>query len=69
MTDLQSVWSNPISIDGVPEQGMHVDLTADEAVRAELAKIATLRELPKLIASFDITREGAGAVRDRKSVV
>lgn len=63
MTDLQSVWSNPVSIDGVPEQGMHVDLTADEAVRAELAKIATLRELPKLIASFDITREGAGAVR------
>jgi uncharacterized metal-binding protein YceD (DUF177 family) len=63
MTDLQSVWSNPVSIDRIPEQGMHVDLIADDAVRAELAKIATLRDLPRLTASFDIIREGAGAVR------
>ena len=31
--------------------------------RAEIAKIATLRDLPRLTASFDITREGADAMR------
>jgi uncharacterized metal-binding protein YceD (DUF177 family) len=63
MTDLQSVWSNPVSIDAIPEQGMHVDLTADDTVRAEIARIATLRDLPRLTASFDITREGSDAIR------
>jgi uncharacterized metal-binding protein YceD (DUF177 family) len=63
MTGLQSIWSNPVSIDDIPEQGMHIDLTADDAVRAEIARIATLRELPRLTASFDITREGTDAVR------
>ena len=63
MTDLEPVWSSPISVDDVSDRGMHVDLVADEDARAELAKIAGLRDLPKLSASFDITREGADAVR------
>jgi uncharacterized metal-binding protein YceD (DUF177 family) len=63
MTDLRPVWSKPVSIDDIPEQGLHVDLTADDAVRAEIAKIANLRDLPALAASFDITREGADAIR------
>ena len=63
MTDPGSVWSKPISIEDVPERGMHVDLVADEAARAEIAKVAGLRDLPRLTASFDITREGADAVR------
>jgi uncharacterized metal-binding protein YceD (DUF177 family) len=63
MTDLQPVWSHPVSIEDIPEQGMHVDLAADDAVRAELAKVADLRDLPKLFASFDIVREGADAMR------
>jgi uncharacterized metal-binding protein YceD (DUF177 family) len=58
MTEPAVVWSNPISIDDIPEQGMHVDLVADDAARAEFAKIADLRELPRLTASFDVTREG-----------
>lgn len=63
MTDPGSVWSSPISIDDVPERGVHVDLVADEAVRADIAKIAGLRDLPRLTASFDIMHEGAGALR------
>jgi len=63
MTDLGSVWSNPISIDDVSERGMHFDLVAGEAVRVEIARIAGLRDLPRLSASFDVTREGADAVR------
>lgn len=63
MTDSGPVWSNPISIDDVSERGMHVDLVADETARAEMARVAGLRDLPRLSASFDITREGADAVR------
>jgi uncharacterized metal-binding protein YceD (DUF177 family) len=63
MTDSGSVWSNPISIDDVSERGMHVDLVADEAIRAEVARIAGLRDLSRLSASFDVTREGIDAVR------
>ncbi|MES1155883.1 MAG: hypothetical protein ABUL48_05580, partial [Pseudorhodoplanes sp.] len=58
MTDPVSVWRHPISIDDVSERGMHVDLVADEATRADMAKIAGLRDLPKLSASFDLIREG-----------
>ncbi len=58
-----SAWSHPVSIDDVSDRGMHIDLVADEAARAEIARIAGLRDLPKLAASFDITREGADAVR------
>ena len=63
MTDPGSVWSHPISIEDVPERGIHVDLVADEAVRAEIAKIVGLRDLPRLMASFDITHEGTAALR------
>lgn len=63
MADSESLWSNPISIDDVSERGMHVDLAAGEAARAEIARVAGLRDLPKLSASFDVTREGADAVR------
>ena len=63
MTGPGSVWSKPISIDDVSERGMHVDLVADEATRAEMAKIAGLRDLSRLSASFDVTREGTDAVR------
>ena len=63
MTDSGSVWSYPISIDDVSDFGTHIDLVADEAARAEMARVAGLRDLPSLAASFDITREGAYAVR------
>jgi uncharacterized metal-binding protein YceD (DUF177 family) len=63
MTGPGSVWSHPISIDDVSERGIHVDLVADEATRAEMARVAGLRDLPRLSASFDVTREGDAAVR------
>ena len=63
MTGPGSVWSNLISIDDVSERGMHVDLSADETTRGEMKRIAGLRDLPQLTASFDVTREGADAVR------
>jgi hypothetical protein len=42
----------------VPEGGLHLDLVADESVRAGLAELAGLTALPRLTASFDVTRHG-----------
>jgi uncharacterized metal-binding protein YceD (DUF177 family) len=54
----QPNWSYQLARDEVPEEGLHVDLVADEAVRTALARMAGLRELPRLVASFDVTRIG-----------
>lgn len=53
-------WSVPVRRDDVPEQGRHLELVADEAVRAAVAALAGIRALPRLAASFDVTRQGAG---------
>ncbi len=53
-------WSVPLRRDDVPEAGLHLDLVADEAVRAAVAAVAGLRALPRLEASFDVVRKGGG---------
>ncbi len=53
-------WSVPVAVEDVPETGLHMEIEAPEPVRARLAKLAGLRELPRLTASFDLTRQGAG---------
>ena len=58
MTEAGPAWSFKIEREAVPETGLHVDLSADEAVRAVLAKSANLLNLPRLAASFDLTRSG-----------
>jgi uncharacterized metal-binding protein YceD (DUF177 family) len=56
-------WSVPIAIDEVPETGRRVALSADTHVRAEIAKLAQLRDLPRLEAVFDVSRQGADGLR------
>lgn len=56
MTD--TIWSHRLAREDVPEEGTHVEISADAAVRASLAKVAGLRELPRLTAQFDIIRSG-----------
>jgi uncharacterized metal-binding protein YceD (DUF177 family) len=58
MTEAGPNWSHRIARDEVSEQGQHVDLSADEAVRAVLARSANLLDLPRLTASFDVTPIG-----------
>lgn len=58
MTETHPTWSYRLARDEVPEEGLHVDIVADEAVREALARTAGLRELPRLAASFDVTRTG-----------
>jgi uncharacterized metal-binding protein YceD (DUF177 family) len=56
-------WSVPVAIHEVPETGRHFDLVADERTRAAIAEIAELTGVPRLEASFDVTRHGREGLR------
>jgi hypothetical protein len=55
-------WRIPVAVEKIAEAGQHYDLVADPGVRAEVARIAGLRDLPRLEAKFDVTRHGAGGM-------
>jgi hypothetical protein len=57
-----SAWQVPIALEDIDDAGRHVDLVADGDVRAAVARLANLRDLPRLEASFDLTRHGAGGL-------
>ena len=52
-------WQVPVAIEDVAETGRHFDLVADNDVRAAVARMVGLRDLPRLEATFDVTRHGA----------
>ena len=52
-------WQVPVAIDDVAETGRHFDLVADDDLRAAVARLVGLRDLPRLQATFDVTRHGA----------
>jgi uncharacterized metal-binding protein YceD (DUF177 family) len=56
-------WSIPVTLHEVPVTGRRFELCADEAVRAAVARTAELRALPRLEATFDVSRHGAGGLR------
>jgi uncharacterized metal-binding protein YceD (DUF177 family) len=60
MTHHNQPWSWRIALADVPDDGQHIALEADAEVRATLARAANLRDLPRLEASFDLRRTGAG---------
>ncbi len=53
-------WQIPVAVEDVAETGVRFDLVADAQVRAAVARMAGLRDLPRLEANFDVTRRGAG---------
>ena len=55
-----SPWSVPVAVEDIPDTGLHIEIEAPAATRAELAELAAVRELPQLSAVFDLTRQGAG---------
>jgi hypothetical protein len=55
-------WSVPVTVHDVPPTGRRFELAADEATRAAIAKSANLRALPRLQATFDVSRHGAGGL-------
>jgi hypothetical protein len=52
-------WQVPVVIEDVAETGRHFDLVADDEVRAAVARLVGLRDLPRFEANFDVTRHGA----------
>jgi uncharacterized metal-binding protein YceD (DUF177 family) len=56
-------WQVPVAIEDVADTGQHVDLVADNDVRAAVARVVGLRDLPRFEASFDVTRHGADGLR------
>jgi hypothetical protein len=61
-TDTPTPWQVPAAVEAIAETGQHFDLVADEDVRAAVAKLAALRDLPRFEASFDVKRRGAGGL-------
>jgi Large ribosomal RNA subunit accumulation protein YceD len=56
-------WSVPVTVDDVPEEtARHFKLSADAGTRAAVAKVAALRDLPRLEATFEVTRRGSKAL-------
>jgi uncharacterized protein DUF177 involved in 23S rRNA accumulation len=51
-------WSAPVAVHEVSETGRRIDLVADDSTRAAVAHAIGLRALPRLAASFDVTRHG-----------
>lgn len=56
-------WQVPVAADDIAETGQRFDLVADAGVRAAVARVAGLRDLPRLQASFEVTRRPAGGLR------
>jgi hypothetical protein len=56
-------WHVPVAVEDVAEDGQHFALAADANVRADIARVAGLRDLPRLEAEFTLTQQGGGGVR------
>jgi len=60
MEKAQNPWSLPVVVEDIPEAGLHIEAEAPAGVRPELAKLAGIRDLPRISGTFDLTRQGAG---------
>jgi uncharacterized metal-binding protein YceD (DUF177 family) len=60
MTQPAQPWHVPVRLEDVPETGLHLDLVADEHVRAGLAALAGVPDMPRLEAVIDLARHGNG---------
>jgi uncharacterized metal-binding protein YceD (DUF177 family) len=52
-------WSVPVAVKEISDTGLHLKIEAPSSVRAEVANLAGVRELPQLSAVFDLDRQGA----------
>jgi len=51
-------WTYPVAVAEIPETGGHYEISADAQTRAVIAASASLRDMPQLDATFDLTRLG-----------
>ena len=59
----ETPWRVVVAVAVVAETGEHKDLVADADTRAAIARIAGLRELPRLEASFHLLPHSGGGLR------
>lgn len=57
-----SPWRVPVTAADLPEDGQSFVLEADAETRAAIAAAAGLRDLPQLVATFDVMLQGAGGL-------
>ena len=57
-TKNEPAWSAPVAVDDIAQTGLHMEIEAPAETRAGLAKVAGLRDLPRLAAAFDLTKQG-----------
>lgn len=62
-------WSVPVAVTDVPETGRRIEIVADAPVREAIAKMAGLVALPRLEASFDLSRQGDDGLRAVGNVI
>lgn len=62
-TESKLPWSVPVRVAEIPEGGRKFELVADETTRADIARFAALRDLPRLTATFEVTRQGPDGLR------
>ena len=55
-------WHVPVAVADIAETGDTIELVADSQTRAAVARMAGLRDLPRLHANFEVTRRAAGRV-------
>jgi uncharacterized metal-binding protein YceD (DUF177 family) len=60
MTERTQPWHVSVRLEDVPETGLHLDLVADADVRADVAVLAGVRDVPRLEAAVDLARLGNG---------
>jgi transcription elongation GreA/GreB family factor len=59
----ETPWRVPVAVEDIAETGDHMDLAADAETRAAIARVAGLRELLRLEASFDLMPHSGGGLR------
>lgn len=62
MTDAKR-WSAPVIVAQIPENGLRLELDADEATREGLVALGGLRTLPHAHASVELSHAGSGKVQ------
>ncbi len=53
-------WSVPVTVEDIPDTGLHLEIEAPAATRAAVAELAGVNEILHLSAVFDLTRQGSG---------
>ena len=60
MNKFEQGWSVPIAVEDIPDAGGRYEISADRPAREAVAKLAGLRDLPRLDAVFDVTKQSNG---------